>query len=59
MSSGAQVSLYPMSAPLIGPPDILLATASQVFCRLGDTEGHVTFDITVSANSRRKPEIER
>jgi len=36
---------------LKGDAGIVFATLEQAFCRFGPPEGHVTIDLTVSANS--------
>ena len=42
-----------------GDAGAVFATIREAFYRFGDAEGHVTLDITISANSPTKPETKR
>ncbi|MBB3137162.1 uncharacterized protein YqgV (UPF0045/DUF77 family) [Rhizobium pisi] len=42
-----------------GDAGAVFATIREAFYRFGDAEGHVTLDITISANSSTKPETKR
>jgi hypothetical protein len=41
---------------LKGDVGAVFATLSEAFCRFGPPEGHVTIDLTVSANSPTVPQ---
>lgn len=50
-SSGTFEKSKHFATKLNGDTGVLFATLEQAFCRFGPPEGHVTIDLTISANS--------